>query len=264
MIKKIILCADDYSYSPGISEAIITLIQRKRLNATSCMVNTKYWLQEASALKPFINQIDIGLHFTLTDVFPISMPKHQLLNIIKKAYCRQLNQKAIEIELTLQIKKFYSGLGKLPDFIDGHQHIHQLPIIRDALIAIYNTYFPKPKCYIRVPIMSPATLKSYIIQLMGSTALKNTLKHNSIPYNTSFSGIYSFSKAKWYPYYFRHFLSFIQPYGLIMCHPGLKKKENRDSIISAREHEFHYLNSKIFLHDCQVHQISLIDKQSKN
>jgi len=49
-----------------------------------------------------------------------------------------------------------------------------------------------------------------------------------------------------------------------MCNTELKKKEKKDPIINAREHEFYYLNSEIFLHDCQAHQISLIHKLSKN
>jgi len=148
-------------------------------------------------------------------------------------------------------------MGILPHFIDGHQHIHQLPIIRDALLAVYESVFSKHSCYIRVPIMKPPTLKSSIITFTGGLTLRKALMHRNIPHNTSFSGVYNFSKAKNYRRYFCRFLKNIQSGGLIMCHPGLPQKENNDRIDNAREYEFNYLNSDLFLEDCKTYSISV-------
>jgi len=40
---KLILCADDYAQSAGIDEAIIQLIEKKRLSAASCMTLSPRW-----------------------------------------------------------------------------------------------------------------------------------------------------------------------------------------------------------------------------
>ena len=41
------------------------------------------------------------------------------------------------------ISTLIDHLGFAPDFIDGHQHIQQLPIIRDAILDVYLKFFPK-------------------------------------------------------------------------------------------------------------------------
>jgi predicted glycoside hydrolase/deacetylase ChbG (UPF0249 family) len=41
-------------------------------------------------------------------------------------------QKIIEF----QWDKFTEACGRLPDFIDGYQHVHQLPVICDVLFAV--------------------------------------------------------------------------------------------------------------------------------
>jgi len=41
LARRIWLCADDYGISPGVNRAILELIGRGRLNATSVMVVTQ-------------------------------------------------------------------------------------------------------------------------------------------------------------------------------------------------------------------------------
>ena len=259
-LKSIILCADDYSFSPGISEAIITLLNNHRLNATSCMVNTEYWHQQASALKPFSNKIHIGLHFTLTDIQPAITPLYTLSSIISKAYLRSIDQTDLENELLHQIERFEKALGQLPHFIDGHQHIHQLPIIRNALLSVYEKVFPKKTSYIRVPISKPRTIKSSVITLTGALALKKQLIERNIPYNNSFSGVYNFSTKKSYADYFRQFIKDIESNGIIMCHPSISAQKDR--IATARHQEFCYFNSQQFLDDCKKYSVRVEHKQS--
>jgi predicted glycoside hydrolase/deacetylase ChbG (UPF0249 family) len=63
--KRIVLCADDYGQAPAISQGIIELLNQSRLSATSCMVNMPDWPVSAKELLPFINYVDLGLHFNL-------------------------------------------------------------------------------------------------------------------------------------------------------------------------------------------------------
>lgn len=255
-VKTITLCADDFGLSPGISEGIIHLINRDRINATTCMVNSTYWNEHASTLKSLVHKTQIGLHFSLTDVDPAIAPRYEHIDLIKNAYLRNLDRQTIEKEWFLQIEKFEKAMGKLPDFIDGHQHIHQLPIIREALISVYKKIFPKKNCWIRIPVMKPITLKSYIIAKTGSKALKKALLQEFIPFNISFSGIYSFSKARDYPHFCQQFLKNIEHEGLIMCHPGITNNKG-DVMALARQREFHYFNSDAFLKDCQKYSVAL-------
>ncbi|WP_281352708.1 ChbG/HpnK family deacetylase [Skermanella pratensis] len=62
--------------SPGVSSAIRDLIDRERLSATSCMTLTPFWRDHATWLLPYVDQVDVGLHLTLTSQQPIGpMPE---------------------------------------------------------------------------------------------------------------------------------------------------------------------------------------------
>ena len=51
---RLILCADDYAQSQGIDDAIIQLIQEKKLSAASCMTLSPHWLKAAKRITPAI------------------------------------------------------------------------------------------------------------------------------------------------------------------------------------------------------------------
>ena len=60
--KPLVLCADDYAQSAGISQAIRDLAQAGRLSATSAMVLSPRWPEDAAALHALRGRIDVGLH----------------------------------------------------------------------------------------------------------------------------------------------------------------------------------------------------------
>ena len=156
-MKHIILCADDYSQTLAISQGILELLQKKRLSATACMTNSPHWITHAAWLNPFINKADIGLHFNLSEGKPLTKAlglTHQgqfisLPKLLLKSQLRRLNQQSIIAELNAQLDQFIFAMGKLPDFLDGHQHIHHLPTIRDAVLSVYKQRFKSKNTYIR-------------------------------------------------------------------------------------------------------------------
>ncbi len=259
-MKKITLCADDYGQNQSISQAIIALLEKNRLSATSCMTTVPMWPEHAKWLHPLAHQADIGLHFNLTEGKPLSdillnshgfMPLSQLLI---KSYWRLLNAAAIEAELNAQLDAFEAAMGCMPDFIDGHQHIHQLPVIRDVLLKVYNQRLRKTDCYIRCvhdsKIYLRLNIKKWMIQLLGAGGFKKRITRDKIPHNSSFSGIYHFSKGGQYSRIFPRFLAQIKDRGIIMCHPGLAPVDKADVIAESRFHEYLYLESNQFVLDC--------------
>jgi len=151
-MKRIIICADDYGQNPTISQAIVGLLQNNRISATSCLVTSPLWAEAALALKPLKNNADIGLHFNLTEGNPRSTSLTSfwpLKQLIIKSQLRQLDKAAIAAELHAQLDVFLKELGTYPDFIDGHQHIHQFPIIRDALLDVYEERLRQHNIYLR-------------------------------------------------------------------------------------------------------------------
>ncbi|HLB57986.1 MAG TPA: ChbG/HpnK family deacetylase, partial [Gammaproteobacteria bacterium] len=214
-------------------------------------------------------QVDSGLHLNLTEGTPISSQLTEeggfqpLVSLLIKAYFRQLSQAAIEAEFHAQLDQFVAGRGRLPDFIDGHQHIHQFPIIRDALLTVYEKRLKSERCYVRAihdknaigDVGQKGYIKNLILQLTGARQFKKQLLKNTIPHNSSFAGIYSFAQAKKYADIFPYFLKRIKDKGLIMCHPGLSDERSPDAIATARAEEYHYFLSDDFLLACQTHQV---------
>ena len=257
-MKYFTLCADDFGYSTEVSQGILSLISIERLTATSCMTNMPDWKNSASKLIPYKDQIDIGLHFNLTEGEALSEDKKLIQSnnvLIIKAQLRQLNKVLIKKELQCQLNAFKEAIGCLPDFIDGHQHIHQLPIIRDALIEVINENYLDKKPYVRVSAngflktlkQSLNNPKALIIALTGAWGLKSKLQKNNIPFNTSFSGVYDLSPNVYYQRLFKQFMKDIDTGGLIFCHPGMESNNKKDPIAETRAHEWKYFSSSDFL-----------------
>ncbi len=273
-MKHITLCADDYGQNPAISQAIINLIANKRLSATSCMTNGESWSAEARHLLPYKDHVDIGMHINFTDNKPLSASFRQLYGdqmfslgkLLVLAYLRQLNKKVIADEINAQLDCFIQAMGCLPHFLDGHQHVHQFPVIRDALIEVYQQRLGATSCYVRSVLArqrfwdfkNKMYIKNVIIQLTGATSLRSLLVKNNIPYNTSFSGVYDFA-VKGYAQLFPRFLTEVQEGGLIMCHPGLPMVESMqfDPIYFARVQEYLYFSSEQFLQDCVKNEVKI-------
>jgi hypothetical protein len=267
-MKSITLCADDYGQNTAISQAIITLLREKRLSAVSCMTSMPQWLEHAAWLTPFKAQADIGLHFNLTQGKPLSSAFiaaygetfPSLPTLLRKCYLRQLNKNAVLAELLAQLEQFVVGTGHLPDFIDGHQHIHQLPVIRRLLIDVYRSHLKKHHSYIRCTYHAKSWFrfqepKRIIIQLCGAFTLKRLLLLEKIPHNGTFSGVYHFAATKRYADLFTQFLRESEDGGLIMCHPGLEIHSPEDEIAASRPLEYGYFSGAQFLEACNQENV---------
>lgn len=270
MIRSIVLCADDFGQASPISEAIVVLIQNQRLSATSCMVNSPYWAEHATDLKPLKHAVDIGLHFNLTEGHALSSQyiarygrEFPALNrVLMKAFLHQIDRSTIEAECHAQLDRFSETMGFLPQFLDGHQHVHQFPIIREAVINIYKQRLSHTGAYIRSTDEKNGLFallphfKKLLIYLSGTQSFKKRLMEEKIPHNQSFAGIYNFSQAENYANFFQEFLNKIEHRGVIMCHPGLPS-EGKDSIAAARYQEYLYLRSDDFVMACKSNNVAV-------
>ncbi|PIQ42761.1 MAG: hypothetical protein COV52_06275 [Gammaproteobacteria bacterium CG11_big_fil_rev_8_21_14_0_20_46_22] len=253
-MNKVILCADDFGLSHGTNTAILDLIQQNVLQATSVMVTMPALETDAPQLKTFSSQAQIGLHFDLTDGKPLThLPASHhgsLKRLLVLSHLRRLNQAALEAELLAQLERFKAVMGRFPDFIDGHQHVHHLPVVRDALLAVYAKWFGDKKPWVRVSSNGLSFVlrrafsepKLAIIAFSGALSLKRKLKKAGIPHNKHFSGIYDFSKSAHYAQYFKTFQADVRDDGLMMCHPG-KGEVASDAIAKARADEYAFLRT---------------------
>ena len=151
------LCADDYGLNPAVSNGILNLIQEKKINSVSCLTTTDCWKQKASALNPFLKTISAGLHLSLTEPKPVYFTASSLRGLITKSYFRDLKKQDITQEIRIQLEMFSNGLGVLPNYIDGHEFCHHLPVVREALIDIAREFHFKKKQYLYSCFLSRKT-----------------------------------------------------------------------------------------------------------
>jgi predicted glycoside hydrolase/deacetylase ChbG (UPF0249 family) len=153
--RRIILCADDYGLSPGVNKAILELISRGRINATSVMtVAPAFDRASTTALQDAAHgrNCRIGLHLTLTAPFrPLTMHFRPLRSdtflplsqLLKASLLRRLDREMLRAEISAQLTAFEQMFGRLPDYVDGHQHAHAFPQIRDAFVDVIATAAPQ-------------------------------------------------------------------------------------------------------------------------
>lgn len=272
-MKKIILCADDYGQNLAISDGILALVKQRRLSAVSCMTTSANWANMAKPLHAYAETIDVGLHFNLTHgtILNKAFSAQKLTQLLKNAVLGKLLRAQITAELTAQLDAFVAHFGCEPDFIDGHQHVHHFPIIRDALITVYKQRFLHKKPYLRVTSTTMGQAlsdmsdfpKSQIIHFSGGLQLRKICLQENIPFNPNFSGIYNFKNAPQYRIFFQKFLSHSADGTLIMCHPGYASEDPSDVLHALRNYEFNYFMSDDFLADCALHGVSLTRFKNK-
>ena len=262
-MKQMILCADDFGQNNDISLGILQLLPANRLTAVSCLTTFPAWQQYAKGLMSYSKVTDIGLHFNLTAG---SSKLSSLPKLIVMAHLRQLDKAKIRSELERQLAAFTEQTGSLPDFIDGHQHIQHLPIIREVIFEWYKSLGPLQLPYMRrsyssfshILKQSWALPKAYIIGLTGGISFGAKLNRLGIPHNSSFSGVYDFKNASRYAEIFRKILRVLEQQSLVMCHPGLTSVDYSDDLHKSREHEFKYFMSDLFSADCREAGVELV------
>ncbi|RQO76182.1 cellobiose phosphorylase [Aquitalea sp. FJL05] len=260
--RRLTLCADDFAQSPAISQGILDLLQAGRLSATSVMTQSPHWPGLAAPLSELQQQADIGLHFNLTHDFArerqlIKPLSHWLL----LSQLRCLPYQTLLDSLLQQIDLFSQHFGRLPDFIDGHQHVHALPVVRDALFAaIALRWTDSRKPYLRAPdhLGHPgdSRLKAVVLQMVCRGFAQAASQHGLVC-NRWFAGLYALQAEAGFATLMQQWLNACPDGGLMMCHPGLPADDASDRIAAARAVEYCHLGSTAFADACREAGVQL-------
>jgi chitin disaccharide deacetylase len=273
--RRIWLCADDYGISSAVNVAIRDLVVRRRLNATSVMVVApSFHRSEAHALEVLnagMARVAIGLHLTLTAPFrPLStayQPVHDgafrsLPATMVRAFLHRLGHAALVHEITAQLRMFVHTFGRAPDFIDGHQHVHLLPQIRDAVLEVAKADAPDAwvrQCG-RVAPRRPSLRdrKAWLLDHL-SADFRLRADGRGVRTNPGFAGAYEFRDNADFSALFAGFLDRLPEGGVIMCHPGFVDAELKrfDPLTTLREREYAFLAGEAFPDMLERHGVTL-------
>ncbi|MBN9450777.1 MAG: ChbG/HpnK family deacetylase [Bosea sp.] len=251
MAKGFILCADDFALTDGVSRAILDLLERGKLTATGAMTNRPHWRRLAPELGAFAGRADLGLHLNLTCAAPLSaMPRLApagalpgLKAVARAAAVSPAARADIAVEIVRQLDAFEDALGRSPDFVDGHQHVHVLPGVRHVLLDTLARRYPAGSLYVRDPadrlsaIRARGVAVGKALVIAGlATGFRSAALKRGLRVNRGFSGVAPFDPQRDFAADLTSFLIAPGPCHLVMCHPGFLDDElaTLDPVVASR------------------------------
>lgn len=248
------LIADDYGLSPGVSSAIRKLAEERRISGTGCMTLFDDWTASAKELMADQPACAIGLHLTLTDFPALSSGKQlpHLKRLIGSLSRGAIPAETIEGELDAQLDRFTDGIGALPAFVDGHQHVHFLRPVRRWLVRRFAATPPEQRPWIRgAPTFAgaPARIAGKIaVAKLLATGFDRRMRESGFLVRGPLSGFYDWRSPGAFAVAMRALLPRVTDGGVIMCHPGEVDQalRDRDVLSDAREEELAFLSGPAF------------------
>lgn len=157
---KLIITGDDFGYCPRRNQGIVDCFLAGAVSNVSLLVNGSAAADAAKLARRY--NIPIGLHANLSEGSPVCevlKTNSSLLNQdgffhgkmgFRTALSKGLlKMSEVKQELKAQVELFRELTGHLPPHMDGHQHVHVLPEVRNVFAEVLEEYGIK---YTRVPI----------------------------------------------------------------------------------------------------------------
>jgi hypothetical protein len=252
-LPPVVVCADDFGLTRRISETIASLARGQCVNAVSCMAALPGWRADAPLLAEIhdpsdqlASRVQVGLHLVLSSERPLTalsrrdaqgrLPGPDRLLVL--AHFRRLNLAELAREVDAQFRAFAAEIGRPPDFVDAHEHVHVYPGIRDVVIAATREH--APRAWVRNPAdcLSAMLQRPFFPKALGSAlhsaGFRAALRRAGLRSNDSFAGHYDFAAG--YETLLPQFFQSRGEHHLVMCHPGAGNSPD-DPIAGARQSE---------------------------
>lgn len=261
--RDLTINADDYGLTPAVSAGILEAVEAGRIHATSAMTARPFWKTAAQDIASLGDAVDVGLHLDLTLGPPITrMPiltaggrLPQIGSLIRLAHARRLPEAEIRAEIGAQLDAFQEHYGEAPAFVDGHQHVHMLPGVREILFdearrrglagrAWLRDSADRFSRILRRGVQAP---KAMTVALAGRGFAQEAHKRG-FRTNEGFSGFSAFDPRRDFAQDFARFLQAPGERHLVMVHPGRVdwELEQLDPATYSREQELEFLLSDRF------------------
>lgn len=277
MVKQLIVNADDYAHSPGVSRGILDAHLKGIVTSTTTMITFPgaiAAIQDAQRIAP---RLGLGLHLTLTDgaARPI-LPPQEVPSLIREdgtfyplqAWFERLDQfnpDEIVRELTAQCECFTDIAKRPPDHLDSHHHAaYRHPAAFETMLKLAKQH--------NIPI------RHYKIH--GERSLDETLflsvnrapTHLHEPYITALKGLIERYQPKHPDYFEVEFYDGKATLGdllltladlsdgitEIMCHPGYVDEYLDSTYSNKREDEVAVLTHSSAKEVIQAQNIELV------
>ena len=142
---------------------------------------------------------------------------------LRLALQQRLDVAALTREFRAQFEAFADAFGRPPDFVDGHQHVHLFPQVRQAVLEARGWIAPRPGCASAarsLPLHRRLTDPKGLLIDWLSREFRARAERLGIATNPAFAGTYTYRPDADFAAIFPGFLEGLPEGGLVMCHPG--------------------------------------------
>lgn len=254
-MRRAIVCADDFGFSPAACRSILQLGEAGRISATSVAVDgsvVRAHCRELAALRP---RLAVGLHLNLTENPNFAGARPLKGWIVTSFIGRQMQvpSDVLRQEVLRQFQLFEELFDAPPDYVDGHEHVHQFPGIREHVLETLAARYAGSVMARSTETRIYRGAKASIIACLGGRAFARRLDQLDIGHNYDFAGVYDLQASTGYGQRMRDWLGGLADGGLVMCHP-----EYGAGASAARTHEHYWFASTDWPALLQELQVQLV------
>jgi predicted glycoside hydrolase/deacetylase ChbG (UPF0249 family) len=257
MSRRLILNADDVGMHPTVDAAVLRLAESGILSSASVMVMAQ---PDADVLRILQHgRIDLGLHLDLSSETAsrrYGLPS-KIGDLLMRAYSGRLDQHQMHSIIAEQLQRFCELTGRTPTFIDGHEHVHQFPSIRDALLQALAELPENERPFLRnTKPRHWRGPKAAVIGVLGASTLATRANKLLCVGNTDFFGVYPLQHEVELEQLWHCWLRAMPAQGaLAMCHPATAVFA-ADNAFRLREYLF--LSGPVFAQLRRQYNVSIV------
>jgi len=237
MSKKLIINADDYGRSPGVSRGILRAHQEGIVTSTTVMVNQP---DVESQLAEALNcpKLGLGLHLVFSAWRPI-LPPEAIPSLVDSdglflsqhelwARAEEVSPAHLHAEFRAQMERFQRLAGRLPDHVDCHHFVHLYPPffqVYAELAAEFHTPlrvpFP-PEADFRRAVATLPYLEEFPLDLVRGMVVTNSalLESRHLSHPDHFISTFFGREALTLDYLLHLLRTLPDGTSELMCHPG--------------------------------------------
>ena len=135
----ILLSADDFGLTEGISRSILEAHDEGVLNGVSILANG-HFVDEAVAEARRRPSLRLSVHLNLVEGMALSRPGRPLRHSFLSLWRAKTVPEQVRTELAAQVSRVADAIGRAPDGLDGHRHAHMIPGVFECVVDLAEEF----------------------------------------------------------------------------------------------------------------------------
>ncbi len=253
MTRQLIVNADDFGRTRGVSAGILRAHLEGIVTSTTAMMNMPGVAADLRLAKAEAPRLGLGVHLNFTAGRPLLPPEwcsslvddhgHFLTQEAILANPDHINSDDLRSELTSQITTFKNAMSTLPDHLDAHHFVHLYPPLFEVYLDLADSFklparIPLPRLEVELEHMPPiiGNLPPETAKSIGRADQQQLAAH-TIKSTDHFVATF-FDKTVSVPFLMELLASLPQGSSELMTHPGqLDDQLRKESAYSLRRED---------------------------